>query len=441
MATIHAAWDHTRRIHIGEWRAVGLSFVYFFCVLTAYYVMRPVREQLSAAVGSTQLPWFYAATFLTTLALAPAFGALVSRYPRRIVVPTVYLFFIACLIGFIPLFTYQGLLSPRALGLVFFVWVSVFNLFVVSVFWSFMADIWSEEQSRRLFPIIAVAGTIGAVTGPLLTRTLVDVIGVAPLLAVSATLLMVAVVCAVLLGRWARIHGARRHDASHETAIGGGMLDGLKQIFALPFMRSMALLLLLADGIGTVNYALVADYSGATFSDAVARTRFAANVDLAANILTVVLQLSVTRWLLPRKGAGLLITLWAGISVLALSLVIFSPDPHAPLVGAFPAVALALIISRGLAYGMAEPARHSLFTRVPRNERYKGQNAVDTAVWRFGDLAIALGMNGLRSLGVTAGGFAAISAMAAFTAAAIGVRLSRQGTFGDKPKVPESVQG
>jgi AAA family ATP:ADP antiporter len=108
MATIDAAGNRARRIHAGEWPAVALSFAYFFSVLTAYYVMRPVREQLSAAVGSTQLPWFYAATFVTTLALAPVFGALVSRYPRRIVVPAVYLFFIACLIGFIPLFTHQG---------------------------------------------------------------------------------------------------------------------------------------------------------------------------------------------------------------------------------------------------------------------------------------------------------------------------------------------
>jgi AAA family ATP:ADP antiporter len=431
MATDHAAGNAGRRIHAGEWWAVSLSFVYFFCVLTAYYVMRPVREQLSAAVGSTQLPWFYAATFLATLALAPAFGALVSRYPRRIVIPTVYLFFIACLVGFIPLFTYQGVLSPRALGMAFFVWVSVFNLFVVSVFWSFMADIWSEEQSRRLFPIIAVAGTAGAVTGPFLTRSLVDIIGVAPLLAVSATLLVVAVTCAVSLGRWARIHGARRHEVAHETAIGGGMLDGLKQIFALPFMRSMALLLLLADGIGTVNYALVSDYSGATFTDAVARTRFAANVDLAANILTVLLQLLITRWLLPKKGPGFLITLWAGISALALSLVIFSKDAYAPLVGTFPPVALALIISRGLAYGMAEPARHSLFTRVPRSERYKGQNAVDTAVWRFGDMAIAFGMNALRAVGMTVAGFASLSALAAFTAATIGVQLSKRKFMGE----------
>jgi AAA family ATP:ADP antiporter len=414
------------RVQGGEWRAVVLSFVYFFCVLAAYYVIRPVREQLSAAVGSTQLPWFYGATFVVTLALSPVFAALISRWPRRIVVPVVYAFFIACLLAFVPLFTHQGLLSPRMLGIVFFVWVSVFNLFVVSVFWSFMSDIWSTEQARRLFPIIAVAGTLGAVAGPTLTRTLVGVIGVGPLLIVSASLLGVALVCVVLLGQWARVHGARRNEAGHEDAVGGSMWDGLKQIFADPFMRGMAILLLLADGIGTVNYALVTDYSGATFADAVARTRFAANVDLAGNLLTMATQLFVTRWLLPRSGPALVILVWALASILVLMVVVFSPDPHAPLLAGMPAVAIALIVSRGLAYGMAEPARHSLYTRVPRSVRYKGQNAVDTAVWRFGDVTIASGMNGLRTLGMTTGGFASLSAVAAVAAAAIGWRLARR---------------
>lgn len=413
------------RVHSGEWRAVVLSFVYFFCVLAAYYVIRPVREQLSAAVGSTQLPVFYAATFVVMLALAPVFGALVARYPRRVVVPVVTLFFIACLLAFMPLFALEGLLSASVLGAVFFVWVSVFNLFVVSVFWSFMSDIWDEAQSRRLFPIIALAGTAGAVTGPLLTRSLVEVIGVAPLLLVSAMLLGVSVACVVLLGRWARVYGKRRHDINHEAAVGGSMWDGLRQIFANPFMRSMAVLLLLADGIGTVNYALVADYSGATFADAVSRTRFAANVDLAANLLTAITQLTLTRWLLPRRGPGPVIMIWALVSVAALMLVVFADDPHAALIGAMPPVAIALIVSRGLAYGMAEPARHSLFTRMPRSMRYKGQNAVDTAVWRFGDLSIAFGMNGLRALGVVTAGFATLSAVAAIGAAAIGWRLSR----------------
>lgn len=421
-----------RRVQAGEGRAVAWSFLYFFCVLAAYYVIRPVREQLSAAVGSTQLPWFYAATFVATLVLTPVFAALASRWPRRRLVPVVYVFFIACLLAFVPAFSLDGLLSPRALGMVFFVWVSVFNLIVVSVFWIFMSDIWSLEQSKRLFPVIAVAGTLGALAGPALTRSLVDVIGVAPLLVVSAGLLCVATLCVVMLGRWARVHGARRHEAGHEDAVGGGMWDGLKQIFADPFIRGMAVLLLLADGIGTVNYALMIDYSGVTFADAALRTRFHADVDLVANLLTVAVQIALTRWLLPRSGPGVVILLWALVSVAVLLMVVFSADPHAPLfslpwlVGPVAPTVLALIVSRGLAYGMAEPARHSLYTRVPRNVRYKGQDAVDTAVWRFGDMAIATGMNGLKALGMTVGGFAGLSALAAFAAAGIGWRLWRR---------------
>ena len=227
------------------------------------------------------MPWFYAATFVATLVLTPVFAGLVSRWPRRMLVPVVYVFFIVCLLAFIPAFTHAGLLSPRALGMVFFVWVSVFNLFVVSVFWSFMADIWSADQSRRLFPIIAVGGTLGSLAGPALTRSLVerDRRGAAAA-GVRQPAGHCHWSCVMLLGRWSRVHGARRHEAGHEDAVGGGMWDGLKQIFADPFMRGMAVLLLLADGIGTVNYALIVDYSGATFADAAARTRFHADVDL-----------------------------------------------------------------------------------------------------------------------------------------------------------------
>jgi AAA family ATP:ADP antiporter len=288
-----------------------------------------------------------------------------------------------------------------------------------------MTDIWSVAQARRLFPLIALAGTCGAVAGPALTRLLVGLIGVAPLLLVSAGLLSVALGCVVWLGRWSRVHGERRAPAD-EAPVGGGMFDGLRQVFADPFMRGMALLLLLADGIGTVNYALVTDYSFHAFTDAVARTRFAANVDLATNILTALVQLTVTRWLLPRHGAGPTILAWAVASLWMLLLVVLAPDPHAPMLAGMPVVALALIVSRGLAYGMAEPARHSLFAGVPRNVRYKGQNAVDTAVWRFGDVAIATGMNALRGLGATVAMFAGLSAGAAVAAGAIGWRLSRR---------------
>ncbi len=413
------------RVHAGELRAVVLSFVYFFCVLAAYYVMRPVREQLSASVGSAELPWFYAATFVATLALTPVFAWLISRWPRPIVVPLVYVFFIACLLAFVPLFTVHGLLSPRALGIVFFVWVSVFNLFVVSVFWSFMADIWDEKQARRLFPVIALGGTAGAIVGPMLTRALVEVIGVGPLLVVSAALLGLAMACVVLLGRWSRVHGMRR-EAIHEAAVGGGMFDGLKQVFADPWMRSMALLMVLGDCIGTINYALVTDYSGATFHDAVARTRFAADLDLATNTLQIVVQLTLTRWLLVRHGAGPAIGVWAVATIAVLAGVVLSADPHAPVIGGMPWVALALIVSRGLTYGMNGPARESLFAQMPRSLRYKGKNAVDTAVWRFGDVATAWSMNGLRAVSVGVAGFAGLGAVAAALSGVIGWRLARR---------------
>ena len=418
--------NRSGRIHAGEARAVALSALYFFCVLAAYYVMRPVRDQLSAAVGSTQLPRFYAATFVATLALTPLFAWLAARYPRRVLVPVVYGFFIVCLLVFVPLFWTRGLVDPRVLGTVFFVWVSVFNLFVVSVFWSFMTDIWDVAQARRLFPLIALGGPAGAVAGPMLTRSLVGVIGVAPLLLVSAALLVIALVCAAGLGRWARRHDTARPDAAHGAAVGGRMFDGLKQVFADPFMRSMALLMLLGDCIGTINYALVTDYSGATFADAVSRTRFAANVDLATNILQAVVQLTLTRWLLVRHGAAPVIAVWASVTVAMLLLVIVARDPNAVMLATMPLVALSLIVSRGLSYGMLGPARESLFTQVPRRLRYLGKNAVDTAVWRFGDLTTALTMNALRTLGAGTAGFVALGAVAAAASGAIGWRLGRR---------------
>jgi AAA family ATP:ADP antiporter len=419
------AQSSTSRIQPGETAAVALSFVYFFCVLAAYYVIRPVREQLSAAVGSTQLPVFYAATFVATLVLTPLFAALAVRVPRRVLVPAVYGVFIACLLGFVPLFAQPGLLSPKALGAVFYVWLSIFNLFVVSVFWSFMADVWNQLQARRLFPVIALGGTAGSILGPTLAGMLVGRIGVAPLLVVSATLLAVALACAARLGRWARTH-ASSADAAQGRALHGTMFDGLRQVVATPFVRNMALLMVLSDCIGTVNYALVADYSGSIFHDAVARTQFAAGIDLVTNVLVVLVQLTVTRWLLVRGGAGPVIATWALVTAAVLVWVATTPDPHAPVIAGLPAVALALIISRGLAYGMSGPARESLFTRVPREQRYLGKNAVDTAVWRAGDAATAGTMNLLRAVGAGVPTFAVLAAGAALGAGALGWRLASQ---------------
>jgi AAA family ATP:ADP antiporter len=183
---------HRPAIQRHEWFAVSVAFAYFFLVLAAYYVIRPVRDQLSAAVGSTSLPMFYAATFVATLALTPVFGALVARFPRRTFVPIVYLFFIAGMLAFIPAFRMQDAIGARLLGSAFFVWVSVFNLFVVAVFWSFMADLFDAEQAHRLFPVITLGGAVGALAGPALTKALVFLVGVSGLLVVSSLMLGLA---------------------------------------------------------------------------------------------------------------------------------------------------------------------------------------------------------------------------------------------------------
>lgn len=423
------------RIKLEEWYAVTLSFVYYFCILAAYYVMRPIRDQLAVEVGSAQLPRFFALTFVVTLLLTQMFAWLVSRWPRRVIMPVVYIFFIVCQLVFIPLWNNRELLSVQNLGLMFFVWVSVFNLSVVSVFWSFMTDIWNDEQARRLFPIIALGGTAGAVMGPIITRGLIEVIDLALLLVVSVTLLLVAIVCIVFLGKWAHKYGVNRYKKGNEAPVGGGMLDGLKQIFANSFIVNMSLMMLLSDAIGTIAYVLVTDYSGVAFpNNAIEQTRFAANMDLSANLIQVVLQLTVTRWVLVRYGAGSVFALCAGIVVCAGLTMALVQDPYAPVLGIFPIVALVLIITRALSYSMIQSARETLYTLVPRDLRYKGKNAVDTVVWRAGDVVSLLSINGFRALGVNVSGFGLIWAVLAATSGLIGWRLANRVERGDFEK-------
>ncbi len=399
-----------------EWFAVTVASAYFFCVLAAYYVIRPVRDQLSAAVGSTALPIFYAATFIATLALAPLFGALVARFPRRRFVPIVYLFFIAGMVVFIPLFKAQDSIDARLLGTAFFVYGSVFNLFVVSVFWSFMADLFDAEQAHRLFPIIALGGAIGAIAGPALTKTLVFVVGVSGLLVVSATLLALSIGCIFALSRWSQRHPVAGDDRREQRIIGGSFLAGAIETLKSPLMRRVALLMLLGDAVGTVIYALLADYSGATYVTREARTNFAASIDLYANILQAILQITVTRGLMVRFGSAPPLALDGVIKAVMLAgLAVF----------AAPWIAVVAVVTRASAYGVFKPAFDSLYTRVDAETRYKTKNFIDTAVWRFGDVAVTTGFNGLRALGTALPGFAALAVLAATCSGWVGWRAAR----------------
>jgi len=374
-----------------------LSALAFFFVMTSYYIIRPVRDQLVGALGSTSLPMIYIAVFVVMLALTPVFGMLVARFRRRRLLGWSYSFFIVNLLLFVPAFFAQESIGARTLGLVFYVWASVFNLFVVSLFWSFMADIFSSGQARKVFSLIALGGMAGAVFGPLLTKFLVLQLGVAPLLVVSALALAVSMVLLLRLSD----HHDQATGHRGEQLIGGSLWAGLKELWSRPFLRYMALLMLFGDGIGTLAYALVADYVKANLADAVARTSFYNDLDLATNLLGAVLQLTLTPWLLVRRGAGwglvvpalVNFALLAGVAVLGGGSVSFFGHSIPLLVGVM------LVITRGFAYGMTKPAVDALYTRVPRETRYKGKNFVETAVWRFGDVLVTSAVSGLRLLG------------------------------------------
>jgi ATP:ADP antiporter, AAA family len=399
-----------------EWFAVSIAFAYFFCVLAAYYVIRPVRDQLSAAVGSTALPIFYAVTFVVTLALAPLFGALVARFPRRKFVPAVYLFFLLGMLAFIPLFQMQEAIGARLLGSIFFVWVSVFNLFVVAVFWSFMADLLNPEQAHRLFPVIALGGTLGAIAGPALTRTLNAIIGVSGLLVVSSVLLGLAIACILALSGWSRRHPIAGDERRDTRVIGGSFIAGAIETLKSPLMRRLALLMLLGDAVGTVIYALLADYSGATYPTREARINFSANVDFYANLLQIFLQLGVTRTLLVRFGPAPALALDGVIKAIMLAgLALF----------AGPWIAIVAVVTRASAYGVFKPAADSVYTRVDAETRYKTKNFIDTSVWRFGDLVVTSSFNMLRTLGTTLPGFAAMAMIAAGCSGWVGWRAAK----------------
>ncbi|MGH8213676.1 MAG: NTP/NDP exchange transporter [Rhodanobacteraceae bacterium] len=412
----------TWAVRPGEGRALVLAAVAFFFLLTAYYVIRPVRDQLAGATGSVALPLFYAGTFIATLAIAPLFGWLTARLPRRALLMWSYGFFIVCLLAFIPLFAQQAAIGARTLGVAFFIWVSVFNLFVVSLFWSVMADVFDSAQARRLFPLIGIGGAIGALVGPTLTSLLVLRIGVAPLLGVSAALL-----CAALVLLWlASAVRTSRTVSDEDGPIGGSVLAGLRAVFKIPFVRDMALLMLLSDGVGTLAYALVADFAKAHYTDTALRTAFYGHVDLAVNILQVLLQVSLTRWMLVRLGyaAGLVVPAAVNVALL-ITVFVFGAIQFGVLGFTVSVVTLMLVVTRSFAYGVTKPAYDGLYTRVSREIRYKGKNFVDTAVWRFGDLGVTSGLNLLRAASVDLGTIILLSATAAGCAGWFGWRAAR----------------
>jgi AAA family ATP:ADP antiporter len=399
-----------------EWPALLVSSGYFFCVLAAYYIIRPVRDQAAAAAGSTQLPIFYFVVLVAALLLTPIFGALAARFRRSQFVPAVYAIVAALTIAFIPLFSLQTSTNATLLGALFFVWGSVFNLLIVALFWSLMADIFDGEQARRLFPLIAVGGAFGAIAGPTLTKSLVFIVGVQGLLVVSGLLLLLCVACIYWMLGWARRHPIAGEPDRDQRVIGGSIIAGAIETFRSPFLRRIALLMLLGDCVGTFVYAFLVDYNRATFPTREAGIAFASSIDQAANVLQIFFQLSLTREIMTRLGPVAALVLDGIVkAAMLLGLIVFGSGW----------IVVVAVVTRASAYGIFKPAADSLYTDVDAETRYKAKNFIDLAVWRFGDVAVTSLLNLLRSVGVATAGLALLAAAAGVSSAWVGSRMRR----------------
>lgn len=409
------------------------AFVYFFCLLSGYYVLRPVREAMGAsadveAIFPPAMIGFFAergvplrdftlqvlftCTFLIMLALQPVYGWLVSRFPRRVFLPVVYGFFIATLLGFYVLFD-SGVPGR---GMAFFLWITVFNLFAVAVFWSFMADVFSNAEARAFYGYIGAAGTLGAFLGPILTRSLVERIGIANLMLVSAGFLAMCVVCLLRLRLWAVAREQARGVVTGEVAMGGEVLAGLKLVLREPLLRWMALMVIGGVGVGTLLYNEQAAIVRRAYTDPAAATAFYATLDLAVNALTLVVQLLVTRGLLSRFGIAPALLIPGCAIIVGFSVLAASPLPLI--------VAVVQVVTRASEFSLAKPARETIYTRVGREWRYKAGAAIDTVIYRGADLSFVWLHKPLSLIGSSAvfGAGALVAAAMTFSV----LRLLRQ---------------
>ncbi len=366
-------------VHPGEVRALLWSFAYFFCLLAGYYVLRPLRDEMGIAGGVRNLHWLFTATFVAMLVAVPVFGALVARLPRRRFIPLVYHFFVINLVLFW-LFAVLDL-GKVHVARVFFVWISVFNLFAVSVFWSFMADLYKSDAGKRLFGFIAAGGSAGALVGPAVTIALAQPLGAINLLLVAAVLLEGAVLCARRL-EFAPPQPAAAPappSAVQAAGLGGNWLAGFVLVLRSPYLAGIALWVFLLSLAGTFLYFQQATIVASVSDDPSVRTRIFATIDLAVGVLTLVVQSFVTGRLLSRFGVGAAAAFLP--LVFAVGFAVLASNPALAVVIAFQAA------QRTANFAISNPAREVLFTVVGREEKYKAKYVIDGVVFRGADAA------------------------------------------------------
>ncbi len=384
-------------IETNEIRALLWSFSCFFCLLCSYYILRPMRDEMGIIGGVENLHWVFTGTFLAILTCVPLFGWISSRFKRRYFLTYVYYFFILNLLGFYLLF--KSNISIALVAQMFFIWVSVFNLFLVSLFWSFMTDIFIDSQARRLFGFIASGGTLGALAGPLLTAVLITPLGVENLLLISAAFLVCAVICIQRLVVWQgensnlnRTKPFIKQSQSSEEPLGGGIFSGITLVLQSPYLIGIAILMLLHTTLSTFLYFQQAEIIRDSFADSATRTTIFASIDLTVNALTIIIQVFLFHRLLNWISLS-----WTLALVPIVMIVGFTFLATAPILSV---LIILQVLRRSGNYAVMRPARELLYVVLRREQKYKAKNFNDTVVYRGGDAISAWAYNGLRYEGL-----------------------------------------
>jgi AAA family ATP:ADP antiporter len=370
-----------------ERSALWLGFAFHFCVLASYYLVRPLRDALGLEGGADKLQWLFTATFVAMLLMVPVFGALASRLPATRFVPLIYRVIAVSMLVFGLLIANR--VAPVTVGRVFFVWISLYNLFIVSIFWSVLVDRFSSEQGRRLFGCIAAGGTLGTFVGPLLAATMATRLGPMALTFAAALLLEIAVRCyRALLSRTPSQTGNRLID---ERRMGGSMLAGITLILRSPYLLGLVLFMLLHTSAATFLYFEQGRIVAGSYADTGSRTQFFAVVDLIVSALTLTFQLLLTAPLIRLVGIGGALVALPMATIVAFAAMALAPVPTT--------VALAQGLRRAVEFAIVRPAREVLWTVVSREEKYKAKNVIETLVYRGGDAASGWLSAGLTALG------------------------------------------
>jgi AAA family ATP:ADP antiporter len=404
------------KIEANEIKTVLVSFAFVFSLMAAYYILRPVRDAMASDWTDTELSFLWNLNFFISIGIVALYGIAVSKINFKVLVPSVYAFFAASFIAFY--FGVNAIADRTLVDKTFYVWVSVFSLFHVSVFWSFMSDLFNKEQAGRLFAFIAAGASAGALVGPLIPTLFAKALGTDVLMLIAAVVLVIPIPLILYLERLkvVDLHNENVHVDLAKASIGGKPLAGFKMFFTNPYLLAIGAFIVLYTAIGSFVYFeqknLLADFDRDT------RTQILGGVEVVVNMLTFGIGLFatsriVTRFGMPTTLALVPVFITAGLLVLAF----------APIL----TVVLALQVARRAGnYGITRPAREMLFTAVDRETRFKAKPVIDIAVYRGGDAVSGMAFAGLTDgVGLGLGAMAAVGAGIAAVWAMVGRALGR----------------